>query len=370
MNVPECESKLFFKGDFQFSELIKMILPGEASLYTVAILISFFLKSEGASRVAELQAKELTAMGYSVVVFTFESDIHPTDFSVKIIESCTGTSTSKLSILYRALFPFNLWKSIRLSSKLKTTNLIIVHQETLVNVAYYAKLFHGSKIIYWHHHITESRLMTLRERLYNLIISPFNWRKIKTFNFIISISEHSKDMLREEKGVESIVVYDEIEYSRFNNNNLDGTYIRKKYNIEFDDPVILFVGRITPTKNIHFLISAFRIVKMKIPNAKLIIVGRAYNKPYAESLMRNCDPGVSFAGFVADEELPSYYAACDVYATCSLVEGFNMPLVEAQACGRSVVAFDIGPHREVVKNGLIVAEGDLNGFGAALIYIY
>jgi glycosyltransferase involved in cell wall biosynthesis len=369
MYIPECKSEFFLKGDFKFSELIKAILPGEASLYTIAILISIFLKSEGASRVAELQARELSAMGYSVVVFTFESDIHPTGYRVKIIESWTGTYTSKLSILYRALFPFNLWKSLRLSSKLKTTNLIIVHQETLVNVAYYTKLFYESKLIYWHHHITDSRLMTLEERLYNLIISPFNWRKIKKFNFVVSISEHSKAMLRDEKDVESIVVYDEIESNRFNNNNLDGTSIRIKYNIEFDDPVILFVGRITPTKNIHFLISAFRIVKMTIPNVKLIIVGRAYNKPYAEGLMRNCDPGVFFAGFVADEELPNYYAACDVYATCSLAEGFNMPLVEAQACGRSVVAFDIGPHREVVKNGLIVAEGDLNGFGAALIYI-
>jgi len=369
MYHPKSISDIFLKGDYQFPELINAILPGEASQCTIAILISVFLRSEGASRVAELQARKLSAMGYSVVVFTFESDIHPTGYRVEIIESWTGTYTSKLRILYRALFPFNLWKSLTLSSKLKTINLIIVHQETLVDVAYYAKLFYKSRIIYWHHHIADSRLIPLEERLYNLIISPFNWRKIKKFDFVVSISEHSKTMLRDEKDVESIVVYDEIDSDRFNNKNLDGTSVRIKYNIEFDDPVILFVGRITPTKNIHSLISVFRIVKMKIPNVKLIIVGGTYNKTYAESLMRDCDPGVFFAGFVADEEMPNYYAACDVYATCSLAEGFNMPLVEAQACRRSVVAFDIGPHREVVKNGLIVAEGDLNEFGAALIYI-
>lgn len=85
--------------------------------------------------------------------------------------------------------------------------------------------------------------------------------------------------------------------------------------------------------------------------------------------MKDCDPNIIFAGFVPDEELPNYYAACDVYATCSLVEGFNMPLVEAQACGKPVVAFDIGPHKEVVKNGILVPEGHLNEFGEALINI-
>lgn len=357
------------QGDYKFSELIKAILPKEPSQYTIAIFISSFLKSEGASRVAELQARELSEMGYSVVVYTFVSDIHPKNYEVKTIESWVGKHAPRLNILYKALFPFNFWKSLRLSSNLKATNLIIVHLETLVSVAYYAKLFYKTKIVYWHHHLAESRLMTLEERLYDLIISPFNWRKIKKFDFVISISNHSKAVLKDEKDVKSIIVYDEIESNRFCSNNLDETSIRIKYNIKFDDPVILFVGRITPTKNIHSLISAFKIVKIKIPNAKLIIVGIAYNKAYAKDLMNNSGHCVFFAGFVPDEELPNYYAACDVYATCSLMEGFNMPLVEAQACGRPVIAFDIGPHREVVKNGFIVTKGDINEFAKALLNI-
>jgi glycosyltransferase involved in cell wall biosynthesis len=369
MSLPESKSEVLIQGDYQFSELIKALLPREPSRYTITILISVFLKSEGASRVAEMQAKTLSKMGYSVVVYTFESDIHPIGYKVEIIDSWVQTYTSRLNVLYRAVFPFNLWKSLKISSNLKTTNLIIVHQETLVNTAYFAKSFYNVKLIYWHHHIAESRFHSLRVKIYNSIISPINWRNIKKFDLVVSISKHSKNILRNEKGIDSVVIYDEIDFDRFNRNKLNGTAIRRKYNIESDDRVILFVGRITPTKNIHSLISAFEIVKMRVPSAKLIVVGRCYNNQYAEGLMKDCDPSVIFAGFVPDEELPNYYAACDVYATCSLVEGFNMPLVEAQACGKSVVAFDIGPHREVVKNGFLVTEGDLKEFGEAIVSI-
>ncbi|MCE5338468.1 MAG: glycosyltransferase family 4 protein [Methanomicrobiaceae archaeon] len=361
------KSKVHIQGDYQLSELVGTILPGDPSQYSVAILISVFLKSEGASRVAELQAKELSKMGYSVVVYTFESDMPPGGYKVEIIGSWVQTYAQHLVKPYRAVFPFNLWKSLKISSNLKETSLIILHQETLVTAAHLTKKYYGTKLIFWHHHITESRFMTLKGRFYGLIVSPFNWRKIKEFDLVVSISEHSRNVLRSEKGVDSIVIYDEIDSNRFNESNLNGVSIRKKYNINSDDRVILFVGRITPTKNIHSLISIFKTVKMRIPSVKLIIVGKNYDNQYAENLMRDCDPNVIFAGFVPDEELPNYYAACDVYATCSLVEGFNMPLVEAQACGKSIVAFDIGPHKEVVRNGFLVDPGNVDMFGATLI---
>lgn len=369
MSLPESKFEGFIQGDYQFSELITSILPGEPFQYTIAVLISVFLKSEGASRVAEVQAKKLSEMGYSVVVYTFESDISPRGYRVEIIDSWVQTHVPCLVKPYRALFPFNRWKSLKISSDLKEASLIILHQETLVSAAYLAKKYYGAKLIFWHHHIAESRLMTFEKRVYNLVVSSFNWRKIKKFDFVVSISAHSKNILRSEKGIDSLVIYDEIDSDRFNEGNLNGTTIRTKYNIAADDPVILFVGRLTPTKNIHSLISAFRIVKARIPRAKLIIVGGSYDKRYAEYLMRDCDPGVIFAGFVPDDDLPDYYAACDVYATCSLVEGFNLPLVEAQVCGKPVVAFDIGPHKEVVKNGFLVTEEHLNEFGEALINI-
>ena len=76
---------------------------------------------------------------------------------------------------------------------------------------------------------------------------------------------------------------------------------------------------------------------------------------------------IIFTGFVDDNELPHYYAACDVYVTASLWEGFNLPAAEAQACGKKVVAFDIGSNPEIIKNGKLIKKYDIKGFADAVL---
>ena len=64
---------------------------------------------------------------------------------------------------------------------------------------------------------------------------------------------------------------------------------------------------------------------------------------------------VIFTGVVPWEDLPSYYSACSIYATCTLWEGFLRP--ESFAFGKPVVCFDVGPNSETVideKNGLLI----------------
>jgi glycosyltransferase involved in cell wall biosynthesis len=77
-----------------------------------------------------------------------------------------------------------------------------------------------------------------------------------------------------------------------------------------------------------------------------------------------------FTDYVSDEELPYHYSVCDVYATASLWGDFNLPAVEAQACGKSVAAFDIGSHCEVIKtpeNGLLISAGDTKALSNAIL---
>jgi len=135
-----------------------------------------------------------------------------------------------------------------------------------------------------------------------------------------------------------------------------------------DEPVILFVGALRPVKGVYLLIQAFNLLKEKMPNAKLVLVGRPDYSYYFEDLKRITDDSVIFANFLSHEFLPFYYAACDVYATCSLWESFNIPVIEAQACGKPVVAFDMGPHPEVInKNGILVEIGNIEKFAQACV---
>lgn len=356
------------------SEYVKEISDQKDDIKKIAIFTSVFSKFEGASRVAETQSIELSEQNYSVTVFTFMSDIVPETFSIEIIRSFLPLSTPFLSKLYHAFFPFNIIQILQLMLIINKFDLIILHHGTFTNLGYLTKIFYGTKIIYFNHHVEgdvskeENSLMDSIEEIYNKFVWSIYWRLIRNFDYVISVSKYSRKKLFESKGIDSVVIYNKIDSIRFTK-GLDGRFIREKHHINDDNSLILYVGRILPHKGIHLLIEAFDVVKMKNPNIELLVAGKHYNNEYSQKLLQMSNESIHFAGRISDEELPYYYAACDVYATCSLLEGFNLPLVEAQACGKRVVAFNIGPHKEVVNNGYLVKENDVEEFGRMLIKV-
>lgn len=80
---------------------------------------------------------------------------------------------------------------------------------------------------------------------------------------------------------------------------------------------------------------------------------------------------VTFAGRVADAELPDYYRAADVAVlpSTTMGEAFGLVLVESLACGTPVIASDLPGVRTVVahgSDGLLVPPGDASALAAAL----
>lgn len=189
---------------------------------------------------------------------------------------------------------------------------------------------------------------------------------IKNADSAISVSRFLRDELKKESGIDSEVRYNKIDSRKFRK-GLDGSKVRKSLGISSNEKMILFVGRLSPHKNVHGLIKSFRMVRSKVTSAKLLIVGKPTFDGYYSKLRALADSDVIFREFVDDKELPYYYAACDVYATCSLWEGFDLPAAEAQACGKPVAAFDIGSHSEIIKNGILVRKDDLEGFADAIL---
>jgi glycosyltransferase involved in cell wall biosynthesis len=161
------------------------------------------------------------------------------------------------------------------------------------------------------------------------------------------------------------LIYNKIDKKRFNNKVKENKII-KKYNLK-NNKTLLYVGRIAPHKGIHLLLRSFNIIKKYLPNTKLIIVGKPTFDNYFRKLKNIANKDVIFTDFVQDKYLPNYYAACDLYVTASLWEGFNLPAAEAQACGKKVVAFNIGSHPEIVKKGVLVKKKDVKGFANTVI---
>jgi len=109
-----------------------------------------------------------------------------------------------------------------------------------------------------------------------------------------------------------------------------------------DRCVILTVGRLSAReryKGHDRIIAALPGILASVPDAAYLIVGSGDDRPRLEQMAR--DAGVAdrlvFAGHVADEELPDYFALADVFAMPSTGEGFGIAFLEAAASGLPVI---------------------------------
>jgi len=345
-------------------EFVKEILGNEAGKSKIAILVPNFAEYSGDARVAELQAEELAKEGNDVAIFTLRANIKPKNAKLFVIGMPKSLFWERV---YRYIFPLDLIKVFRWLPRLKDFDLIISHFYPMNWLAYLAKKVYGIKYIFWDHGYADPELFPhLYERIAIKISIFLTKITVQNVDRAVSVSKSAQKELKRYTGLDSEVIYNKPDFKRFCK-GIDGSEIKKKYNLG-NDPVFLNVGRVCPQKGAHLLIEAFNLVKEKIPNAKLVIVGKHTYDYYSKQLKEKCDSTVIFAGYVSDEELQQYYAMCDVYATCSLWESFNLPLEEAQAYRKRVVAFDIGPHSEVIdENGVLVEKGNVEKFAEVCI---
>jgi glycosyltransferase involved in cell wall biosynthesis len=135
---------------------------------------------------------------------------------------------------------------------------------------------------------------------------------------------------------------------------------------------IVAVGRLVAIKRLDRLIDAFGILTAGMPGARLYLVGDGASRPALEarSAAAGLDHRVSFVGWSADA--PDWYAAADVVALTSELEGTPLALIEAAAAGRPVVATDVGGVADVVRDGqtgFIVRADDVQRFAERLLQL-
>ena len=124
-------------------------------------------------------------------------------------------------------------------------------------------------------------------------------------------------------------------------------------------PVVACVSRLVVRKGQDVLIRAMSLVRRRVPEAVLLVVGDGPHRSTLERMAARAPSGsVAFAGQVSEADLPSYYAVGDVFAMpCRTrlggleVEGWGNVFIEAAACGRPVVVGDSGGARESVVDG-------------------
>jgi 1,2-diacylglycerol 3-alpha-glucosyltransferase len=139
--------------------------------------------------------------------------------------------------------------------------------------------------------------------------------------------------------------------------------IRTRYGIPDRVPLLVSVGRVAREKNLTRLVSAFRCVLDRTPDAHLLLVGggpfEAAIRDQVQAL--NMAAQVHLTGFVTRDEVVQSLRAADLFVFTSRTETQGLVLGEAMACGLPVVAVSSEAAGEVVADGVegfLVPDGD------------
>jgi len=197
------------------------------------------------------------------------------------------------------------------------------------------------------------------------IFSPLLKRILKSATKIITISNFARvQLIKQDISSSKIeILTPGVDTARFNP-NLNADKILRKHNL-YNKTVLLTVSRLDMNKGIDKMIYLMPEILRKYPNAVYLIVGTGPEEQYLKKLAaKSSKESIIFTGEVPDEELPLYYASCDVFVLLTrkvpkkgFVEGFGIVFLEASACGKSIIAGRAGGSAEAVEDqitGLVV----------------
>ena len=124
-------------------------------------------------------------------------------------------------------------------------------------------------------------------------------------------------------------------------------------------PVVVYVGRLKRAKRPDHAVRAFEIVREKVPDAELWVLG---DGPFSKDLKGMAGDGVRFFGGLSDVARRELVRQAWVLVNPSVREGFGLNVVEANALGTPCVAYDVAGLRNAVVNeedGLLAKAGSV-----------
>jgi glycosyltransferase involved in cell wall biosynthesis len=315
-------------------------------------------------------ANRLTKRGDEVTVFCFNSDYKNKETSFEIVElDSFVTRTTRRQMV---LSPFILDKTDFVRDRLRGYDIINTHHYP---ANYIVRNIHGpTNIVTEWSAASPSMFSSLTEKIYIKWVTRANRKAAKKADRVIAPCEFVRKWIQAHYSIDPVTIFlDGINFQEFDRHKVNQGPFFDLYPELEGKKIVLFVGRITESKNIHSLITCFSSVKRQIPDAVLIIAGnyKSYMSYYERLVdlvhINHLEDSVVFPGIVQTELLPSYFAASHLYATCSLWEGFLR--AESFAFGKPILAFDAGANSETVRNGetgILINQGDLEGFSAAM----
>lgn len=290
-------------------------------------------------------------------------------------------------ILYKSLpqpLHYRHWSDTKLLEKFKP-DIIVVEEAAQMRGLYsfflqgygrpigveYAKrtrtpiisLFHTDIVAYIKYYFGD-RFFSLVRPIIPTLVKQFS--ESYDFNYFSSKEQLTKYQELKCQRAE-YVAYQGIDCEKFHPRNIS-------YNPIPNDnrPTLLFVGRITPEKNVNQLLDIFPLIAAKIPDVHLVIVGSGPLDEEIRQRAQKFGSGITVWGESHGTELLGWFARADVFINPSITENFCTTNNEALASGTPVVAVVAPSTAEQVfpgRNGFLAQPNNPTDFAQKVIAI-
>jgi len=310
----------------------------------------------GIERVVYEQSKRLMKKQYDVTVLTHKN-YTPSSYTYDGIKvRCYDA----LNIGFRLGIPYpipNVTSFKPFLEAVKTSKLLHAHGHPYLSSLATAKLSQRYKkpfVLTQHNTFIEYNGMW--DKVEKLNDSTIGKQNLKAAKKIIAISKATKNyVLNLGADPDKIeVIYNGVDLDRFKPIADAKDKVRKKLGIPEDAIVAATVRRLVYKNGVDTLLEAAKATVQSNRRLVYLVIGKGpdLNDVKAKIAQLGIEKNFVLAGFVSDEDLPSYYNAADFFVLPSK-SGEGLPLValEAMACGLPLVATDVGGIKEIMIEG-------------------
>jgi len=163
---------------------------------------------------------------------------------------------------------------------------------------------------------------------------------INSADILVFISHYARDVVStyfDLSAKKTTIIYNGVSHQA-DNNELSPNWLQRK-----NEPLLVFVGRVVPAKNIHLLIEMMRW----LPDFTLVIAGNLQQDPVYTLKLRaliwklRLSSKVILAGKISELDKGWLFAHCSAVVLPSRAEGFGLPVIEAFHHGKPVFISDL-----------------------------
>ena len=294
-------------------------------------------------------AENLRKSSYSTSIYAHPDSI----LRKKSLQAGIPCRTIRISNL-SFLNPFKIYSLVRQFRKMKIDCLVLNLSSDVKIAGLAAKMAGIPKVIY-------RRGMALP--VSNSLINRYVFRKVLT-----AIVVNSKDIGTKLNAKNPSLISSDKVHVIYNGVNLSDY---EALNVPNNEPLILGnAGRLVEQKGQKYLIGLADRLKRQNIKFRILIAGTGALESELKQLAKDkgVESSIEFLGFV--EDMKSYLEKIDIFLLPSLHEGSSNVLIEAMACGKPAITFNISSMPEMVehgRNGFLVQFDDMDDYAARCV---